>query len=119
MYYAKARREALENNHTYHLAAYAKSGSSYKIGVNSNRKSARFRRKYRDGTFGYHLHAEMDLIRQYPEGTIRTVNVIRFKKDGTITMAKPCDHCQRFLKEHGVRKVRYTNWQGEWEVMKL
>ena len=119
MYYTKVREEALNNNHNYHLAAYAKSGSSYFIGINSNRKSTKFRRKYRDGTFGYHLHAEMDLIRRREEGTLRIIHVIRFKKDGSVTMAMPCKHCQKFLKKHGVRKVHYTNWQGEWEVMKL
>ncbi len=118
MYY-KAKEEALGNNHTYHLAAYAKVGSSYKIGVNSSKKSARFKRKYKDGTFGYHLHAEMDLIRKCKESYPRVIHVIRYLKNGTATMAKPCVHCQKFLKEHGIRKVYYTNWQGEWEVMKL
>ena len=118
MYY-KARDLALNNDHTYHLVAYAKVRNSYRIGINSNRKSAKFKRKYNDGTYGYHLHAEMDLIRQCPEGSLRVIHVIRFRKNGAPTMAKPCRFCQRFLREHGIIKVHYTNWEGEWEVMKL
>ena len=118
MYY-KARELALNNNHDFHLVAYGKVGGSYRLGTNSDKKSARFKRKYRDGSYGYHLHAEMDLIRQCPEGSLRVIHVIRFRKNGDITMAKPCVHCQKFLKEHGIIKVHYTNWDGEWEVMKL
>ena len=61
----------------------------------------------------------MDLIRQFPQGSIKEITVVRFKKDGTTTMAMPCRHCQRFLKLHGVKKVHYTGWDGEWEVMRL
>ena len=118
MYY-KARDLALSNDHDYHVAAYAKVGSSYRLGTNSNKKSARFKRRYKDGSFGYHLHAEMDLIRKFPKDSVKEISVIRFKKDGSATMAMPCRHCQKFLKRHGVKKVCYTNWDGEWEAMKL
>lgn len=117
--YYKARDLALSNNHDYHLAAYTKVRSTYRLGVNSNKKSVKFKRRYRDGTFGYHLHAEMDLIRQFPEGSVKEITVVRFMKNGDATMAMPCKHCQRFLKRHGVKKVYYTNWDGGWEVMKL
>jgi deoxycytidylate deaminase len=117
--YYKARDLALNNNHTYHLVAYAKIGSSYLMGINSDRNSAKFKRRYQDGTYGYHLHAEMDLIRQCPEGSIRTIRVVRFRKNGNKTMSMPCRYCQRFLREHGVVRVHYTNWEGEWEVMRL
>jgi hypothetical protein len=45
--------------------------------------------------------------------------VVRFFKDGTPTMAKPCIHCQNFLRMKGVETVRYTNWDGQWEEMRL
>jgi len=117
--YYKARELALNNNHSFHLTAYAKVGSSYRWGVNSNKESAKLKRKYKDGTYGYHLHAEMDLIRKCKEGTVKVIHVIRFQKDGKVTMAKPCTHCQGFLRDHGIIKVYYTNWDGKWEVMKL
>ena len=78
--YYKARDLALSNNHDYHLAAYTKVRSTYRLGVNSNKKSVKFKRRYRDGTFGYHLHAEMDLIRQFPEGSVKEITVVRFMK---------------------------------------
>ena len=118
MYY-KARDLALNNDHTFHIVAYAKVRSSYRIGVNSNRNSTKFKRKYKDGTYGYHLHAEMDLIRQCPRGAIKEIHVVRFFKNGEATMSKPCKFCQKFLREHGITKVHYTNWEGEWEVMRL
>ena len=118
MYY-KARKLALNNNHGFHIAAFTKVRGSYRWGVNSDRKSAKFKRKYSDGSYGYHLHAEMDLIRKCEEGTVKVIHVIRFKKNGTVTMAKPCTHCQRFLRDHGIIKVYYTNWDGKWEVMRL
>ena len=118
MYY-KARDLALSNNEPFHLVAFVKNKNSYYWGVNSSRLSAKFERKYPDGSFGYRIHAEMDLIRKFPPGALRQVNVIRFKKDGSVTMSKPCTHCQRFMKAHGVKKVRYTNWDGEWEEMEL
>ena len=34
-------------------------------------------------------------------------------------MAKPCEHCMRYIREAGIKKVRYTNSQGDWETMKL
>jgi len=117
--YYKAREMAMGNNQPFHLAAFTKVGGSYRWGVNSNRKSTKFRRKYRDGSYGYHLHAEMDLLRKTRHSEVSVINVIRFKKDGEITMAKPCIHCQKFLKERGVRKVHYTNWDGKWETMRL
>lgn len=118
MYY-RARDLALQNNHDYHLAAYAKIGSSYRLGTNSNKNSTKFKRRYRDGTYGYHLHAEMDLIRQFPKDSVKEITVVRFRKNGAMTMAMPCIHCQKFLKMHGVKKVYYTNWNGRWEVMKF
>ena len=50
---------------------------------------------------------------------IDEIHVIRFNKNGEVTMAKPCVYCQKFLKEHGVKRVMYTNWVGRWKCMKL
>ena len=120
MYYPTIVRElAMNNDQQFHLAAWAKRGSSFVIGINSNECSTRFRRKYRDGQVGYHLHAEMALLKKCKEGDVDIIHVIRFSKDGTITMAKPCPYCQKFLRQYGVKKVYYTNWSGEWEILKL
>ena len=109
----------MNNDQQFHLAAWAKKGSSFVYGVNSDECSTRFRRKYRDGQIGYHLHAEMALLKKCKEGEVDTVKVIRFSKNGNITMAKPCPYCQKFLRQYGVKRVFYTNWNGEWESLKL
>jgi hypothetical protein len=118
-YLDKAREIALNNAHDYHLVAWAKRGSSIVYGTNSSRCSTRFRRVHPDGTEGFHLHAEMDLIRRFKPGEISEVTVTRFSKRGNLTMSKPCLYCQKFLREHGVRKVYYTDWNGKWNTMKL
>ena len=120
MYYPPFVREiAMNNEQPFHLAAWTKRGSSFVYGVNSDECSTRFKRKYRDGQIGYHLHAEMALLKKSKEGEVDTIYVIRFTKNGEITMAKPCPYCQKFLKQYGVKKAYYTNWKGEWEVLKL
>lgn len=117
MYY-EARNKALSNNGLFHLAAFASKKGP--VGVNSmSRRTAKFKRRYSDSKDTYHeVHAEVDLIlrlREVPE----RINVIRFFKDGTPTMARPCIHCQNFLRIKGVKSVRYTNWNGDWEEMRL
>lgn len=120
MYYpSDAISLALNNDHVFHLTAWAKVGKSYIYGVNSDKCSAKFARRYEDGEMGYHLHAEMDLVKKIRGTSITEINVVRFSKRGVPTMAKPCKYCQHFLRENGIKKVHYTNWNGEWEVMKL
>lgn len=115
--YYEAKDRALRNGDIFHLAAFTKEG---KIGVNrQSRSTAKFRKRYSNSRETYHeIHAEVDLVihcKVIPE----RINVVRFFKDGTPTMAKPCIHCQNFLRQKGVKRVRYTNWKGEWEEMRL
>jgi len=115
--YYEARNKALTNGQQFHLAACTKSGL---IGINTNeRATAKFFRRYDDsGNVSQTIHAEVALVlkmRRAPD----KINVVRFLKDGTVTMAKPCAHCQNFLRLRGVKTVRYSNWNGEWEEMKL
>jgi hypothetical protein len=110
---------AMNNNQPFHLAAWTRIGTSWITGTNSGRCSSKFRRVHPDGTLGFHLHAEMDLIRKFEPGTLREISVARFTKDGNITMSMPCKYCKQFLREHGVKKVRYTDWNGEWSILDL
>lgn len=81
--------------------------------------TAKFRRRYKNGTdFAYERHAEVDLLLKLKEVPDK-ICVIRFLDTGEPTMAKPCKHCQNFLRLKGVKKVRYTNWKGEWEEINL
>jgi hypothetical protein len=117
--YYEARDLALKSGGLFHLAAFTR-GERTKIGVNRHgRNTAKYRRRYKNSPDTFHeVHAEVDLIlklREIPD----KICVVRFFKDGTPTMAKPCIHCQNFLRIKGVKTVRYTNWNGEWEEMRL
>ena len=59
----------------------------------------------------------MDRIGELRAGEV--VNVVRFTNRGVPTMAKPCTWCQEYMRKRGVRRVKYTNWNGEWEKMHL
>ena len=78
-------------------------------------------RYYESGlsTLCYSGHAEMILCDKAQFKRKEVVHVVRFLFDGTPTMAKPCRFCQRHLYEKGIRRVRYTDWDGEWKKMNL
>ena len=118
MYYS-ARRAALHNNDAFHLAAFTGKKRD-PIGINNHaRKTAKFRKRYKNSNETYYeLHAEVDLILKIDKIPER-IFVTRFFKDGSVTMAKPCIHCQNFLRIKGVKIVRYTNWAGDWEELRL
>lgn len=118
MYY-RAKKLALGNGRCYHLAAILRrNGSIVKVGENTNKTHPRFLRQYDDGTWGAHMHAEMNVLRFAEPGD--DIEVMRFKKiSGALTMAKPCPLCQQYMVNAGIRKVRYTNWTGHWEILRL
>ena len=116
MYY-KARKRALNNGRCYHLAAILRrKGRVVRISVNSDKTHPRFKRRYEDGTYAAHMHAEMDAVRFALPGD--ELEVMRFRKtDNKFAMAKPCKWCMKHIKEAGIKKVTYTNEKGEWEEL--
>ena len=118
MYY-RAKKLAINNGRAYHLAAILRrNGSVIKIGENTSKTHPRFKRQYKDGTWASHMHAEMNVLRFAEAGDV--IEVLRFKgSDYDLTMAKPCLICVEAMKLAGIKKVRYTNWIGEWEEMFL
>jgi deoxycytidylate deaminase len=89
------------------------------FGLNSERCSAKYKKRYNNSCDTHHeIHAEVDLILKM-DSVPRKIKVARFLSSGVATMAKPCVHCQNFLRQRGVKVVRYTNWDGEWEDLKL
>jgi hypothetical protein len=114
--YYKAQRQAMTNGAEFHLAAFTNNGF---VGTNRPKCTSKFRKRYKnDSEFHYELHAEVDLILRCDK-VPEKIRVMRFMKDGTRTMARPCVHCQNFLKHAGVKTVMFTNWDGRWEEMKL
>lgn len=118
MYYAQ-RTKALNNGCRYHLAAFLRrNGTVIRIGVNSMKTHPRYKRIYPDGTFGAHMHAEMSVLRFAQPGD--EIDVVRYtKRNRSLTMAKPCRHCMQHIVESGIKKVRFTNWEGKWEELEL
>lgn len=118
MYY-RARSLALSNGRTYHIAAILRrNGRVIKIGENTSKTHPRFKRQYDDGTWGSHMHAEMNVLRFAQPGDV--LEVMRFKKyDDKLSMAKPCAWCMMAIKAAGIKKIKYTNWHGNWEVMRV
>ena len=118
MYY-EARSLALNNGRTYHLAAILRrKGRVVKIGENTNKTNPRFKRQYADGSWASHMHAEMNVLRFAKPGD--EIEVLRFSKcNHQRTMAKPCSLCLEAIRQAGIKKVRYTNWDGNWEEMRF
>ena len=109
----------MSNGRTYHLAAILKRrGRVVKIGENTDKTHPRFKRMYSDGSFASHMHAEMNVLRFAQKGD--TIEVMRFTVcEEHPTMAKPCPLCEGHMRAAGISKVRYTNWDGQWEEMRL
>jgi deoxycytidylate deaminase len=115
----KFKQLALNNGHDFHVVAWAKVGGSIITGVNTNRCSSRFSRTYPDGSVCYDLHAEIDLILKLGKRRVDEIRVARYKKDGAVTMAKPCRFCEVELRRFKVRRVHYTNWLGAWTTIRM
>ena len=118
MYY-RAKNLALSNGRTYHVAAILiRNGRVVRVGENTDKTHPRFKRQYEDGSWASHMHAEMNVLRFAKPGDV--IEVMRFSKcSHERTMAKPCDICMQHLIKSGISKVRYTNWEGEWETLEI
>lgn len=81
-----------------------------KLGTNCKKTHPRFARTYKSGHVGSHLHAEMNVLRFSQPGD--TLIVMRFRKDGDLSMAQPCIYCEQFIKEAKIKYVIYTDWDG-------
>ena len=118
MYY-RAEKLATNNGRAYHLAAILRrNGDVVRVGENTNKTHPRFKRQYSDGTRASHMHAEMNVLRFAQPGD--EIEVMRFKKcSHELTMAKPCALCMEEMRKAGIKKVKYSNWEGEWETIRL
>lgn len=71
---------------------------------------------FRDYNY-FSIHAESDAVMKATAGD--TLIVVRVIKNGSLTCAKPCDNCVRYLKDHGIRKVFYSCWDGTMKELKI
>ena len=67
-------------------------------------------------------HAEMDVLYKLRKHNLNksTIYSVRYNIDKntheiqSATMAKPCLHCKQLIKKRGIKKIIYTNWEGEY-----
>lgn len=112
------RQRALTNGHKSHLAAALIRGKSIlKVAPNSFNTSPSFYRVYNDGDVGYCQHAEMAALSKAKPGD--TILVLRWKKDGSLSCAKPCCFCESMIRKANIKYVYYSNWDGEIVKMKV
>jgi hypothetical protein len=107
------------------VIACVKRGKNLITAENKEKSSPKFIRYFHESRkwgaeAAYCAHAEMallDKIREIRRG--ERIHVFRITHGGKISMAKPCDLCQRYLKLRGVRSVDYTDWDGRWVKLHL
>lgn len=110
----------MSNNQSFHVIAWIERGKSTIVGVNGSGEKPQFRRKFKDGQECFISHAEMDAVSKLKEVCDNDVlHVMRFTKNGGISMAKPCKYCQEYLRRKGIKKIRYTDWDGSWQKMTI
>jgi hypothetical protein len=110
--YAVAKEMALNNGQEYHLAALLwRRGKLLRIGINSNRADPSHTRYFEDGDSACCTHAEMDALCVARPGDY--LEVMRWKPNGKLAMAKPCEYCQLRIRRLDIN-VRYTDENGNW-----
>ena len=63
--------------------------------------------------FKIFLHAEIDALLKYKSDSGYMMIVARMTKTGMIRSAKPCHGCFQAIKESNIKKIFYTNDDGE------
>ena len=88
-----------------------------RIEVNSTRYSSSYWRYYSDSKVGKdpectEAHAEMAVLRFAKSGD--RLEIMRWRKDHTLAMSKPCKFCEIRIKRLGIQ-VKYTDHDGNWQ----
>lgn len=113
-----AREKALSNGHDFHVAAaLIRRGKLVSLRTNGgfHKSSTRYLYSFELERIEHvcESHAETKVIQNAKPGD--KLVVLRFLKDGSITMAKPCSSCQLKLNQVGLTNVVYTNWEGQFK----
>lgn len=99
-------------------------GNQLITATNDGKSAPQFKKRHSDGAVSHSACAEMRAFQKagrWRDFSTVKVHVMRVMANGSISMAKPCVHCQAFMFSRGVkaRNVRFTNWAGEWERMRV
>lgn len=114
-----AHELTLANGMSFKVAAILmRRGKLVGIGVCSMKTSPHGNRRSRTGCQVSQQHAEVHLLRHVVAHRFKSSDVlyvVRFLADGTMSMAMPCPACAHEIGLAGIRKVFFTNWNGEFE----
>lgn len=119
----RIERMASRKRSSSNVVAIAWYRNSLFIGRNSLKTSPQFKRTFPDAALSFSRHAEMDLLARLPRSTnhsVLTVYVMRWRKDGKLTMAKPCEACTERLVRAGIKpeRIHYIDWSGDWKRLR-
>lgn len=65
------------------------------------------------------VHAEADAIRNAGDTIGAKLFVARVTKGGNLALAKPCLRCMEVIRDNGIKKVYYTDENGEWMFFRV
>lgn len=98
------------------VACVAKLGKSQWVAANNRKTHPCGWKKFKNGQEASCTHAEMQSLHKIPRQSRPFVElfVMRFLKNGILSMAQPCERCQKMLRQNGVKYIYYTDWEGRW-----
>ena len=99
-----------------HAAALIDNDNIYSSGVNRFVKTFHIKSKGTDEiqTHFKTIHAEINVFSKMPKRSVKGLDilVIRINKQLALKNSRPCNHCIDKLKKIGIRKVFYSNENG-------
>lgn len=101
---AKRRVASFPKERSYrHVALVLRGGCVLAVGTNAAR------------------HAEVAaLSKLFPSERVGTTVIsLRIRKDGSLAMARPCNGCMLFLRQSGVKKVEWSDSNGNMIKVRL
>lgn len=100
----------MANGGDYHVVAITFTGKTIRIRANIKKTNPNAIHPKGSGHTCHSMHAEHNVLRS--SHTADTIYVLRFKKDGSLGMAKPCLECEKKIKASRVRKCFFSNEEG-------
>lgn len=109
-----AIKEAKRSKYLFrHGAVVVNKGRLTARGFNQLKTNPKLYRKY--GYFS--IHAECASLLRASSGD--TLIVVRIRKNGNLTMSKPCEKCVKFAKDFGIKRIIYSDWDSTMTEIKI
>lgn len=101
------------SNYPYRIGAVIFKGSRIISSGHNQIRSNSISKKYK--IFEESLHAEQDALLGIDWLKLKgcSICVVRLNYSGSLSMGKPCNMCYSALKFVGIKKIYYSNYNGE------